>query len=337
MRAEVAALVAGEHLSEAASYDVFSAIVRGEVDEAELTTLLVELRRIGESPEEVAGAARGLRDHALAFERPPYRFADVVGTGGDQSGTINVSTAVAFIVAEAGLPVAKHGNRSVSSRCGAADLLERVGVRIDMSPLLARRCLDEVGVTFLFAPHYHPGIRHAMPARKALGTRSIFNLLGPLVSPARPPIMLVGVYDATRVRLVAEALRQLGCERALVVHGGGLDEIALHGLTVGCELLHGTLRDLELAPEDFGARAAPLSAIVGGSPEDNARLLRSILSGEGDEAHADAVAVNAAALLSLAGVVDGHRDGYAQAHAILRSGAAWSRLERFAVLSQEQP
>lgn len=334
MRADLASLLEGKDLSEDRAHALFTAIVGGDVRELELAALLVVLRMKGETAAEITGAARALRDAALTFERPTYAFADVVGTGGDNGNTINVSTAAAFVVAEAGLPVAKHGNRSVSSRCGAADLLERFGVRLDMSPRLARRCLDELGVTFLFAPHYHPGIRHAMSVRKALATRTVFNLLGPLVSPARPPIMLVGVYDPQRVRLVAESLSRLGCERALVVHGGGLDEIALHADTIACELSDFVVKERTLTAAQLGAPSFPLSAIVGGSPEQNEACLRAILGGRGEDAHVAAVAVNAAALLSLSQLVPSPADAYERACAILRSGAALHRLERFAAMSQ---
>jgi anthranilate phosphoribosyltransferase len=334
MHAELRRLLAGEPLASTDSEALFAALIRGELSDVEITALLVALKLKGETAEEIAGAARALRASALAFPRPAYRFADIVGTGGDGTNSINISTAASFVAAEAGLPMAKHGNRSVSSRCGAADLLEQYGVRLDMPPATARRCLDEVGVTFLFAPHYHPGIRHAMPVRKALATRTVFNLLGPLVNPACPPVMLVGVYDPALCPLVAATLALLGCERALVVHGLGLDEIALHGETVASELADGRVRERRFTPADFGVAALPLSAIAGGTPEDNARAIRAVLGGKGDAAHAAAVAVNAAALLEIAGLAASPAEGYELAQAVLASGRALQRLERFAELSR---
>jgi anthranilate phosphoribosyltransferase len=263
-----------------------------------------------------------------------------VGTGGDGANTINISTAATFVVAVAGLPVAKHGNRSVSSKCGAADLLERFGVKLDMSPATARQLLDDLRVTFLFAPHYHSGIKHAMTVRKALATRTMFNVLGPLINPARPPVMLVGVYDVSLCNIVAETLRLLGCERALVVNGLGLDEIATHGTTNAAELLNGDIVERRFTPAVFGVGEFPLSSIVGGTPEENETAIRSVLGGNSayrvmNEAHAAAISVNAAALLTLGGITENYRDGFALAREVLESGKALERLEKFAELSNE--
>lgn len=326
-------LMSGDTLERAESTRLFDAVIRGELTDVEITALLVALKMRGETAEEIAGAAQALREGAREFPRPDYAFADIVGTGGDGANTINISTAVTFVAAEAGLPVAKHGNRSVSSRCGAADLLECFGVKLDMSPLTARKMLDELSVTFLYAPHYHSGIKHAMPVRKALATRTMFNVLGPLINPARPPIMLVGVYDYTLCSIVAETLRLLGCERALVVNGLGLDEIAVHGETNTAELKDGEIVERRFRPADFGVREFPLSAIVGGSPEENEIAIRSVLAGEGDEAHASAISVNAGALLTLGGITSSFSDGFELAMSILRSGKAIARLEKLAAMS----
>jgi len=326
-------LMSGGHLEREESRRLFNAVICGEVSDIELAALLVALKMRGETAEEIAGAAQALREGARAFPRPDYAFADIVGTGGDGANTLNISTAVTFVAAEAGLPVAKHGNRAASSRCGAADLLERFGVKLDMAPVTARRLLDEVGVTFLFAPHYHQGIRHAMPVRKALATRTLFNVLGPLVNPSRPPIMLVGVYDNALCPLVAEALKLLGCKRALVVHGLGLDEIALHGETNAVELKEGEMKAQRFTPSDFGVRAFPLSSIVGGTPEENERAIRLVLGGEGDEAHTAAIAVNAGALLALGEKVDSFKQGFEWARSLLQSGKALERMEKMAKLS----
>jgi anthranilate phosphoribosyltransferase len=333
MEKELGKLMSGEKLEREESAALFEAVIRGELSDVEIAALLVALKMRGETAEEIAGAAQALRKGARVFPRPDYVFADIVGTGGDGANTINISSAVTFVASEAGLPVAKHGNRSVSSMCGAADLLERFGVKLDMSPDVARRMLDELGVTFLFAPHYHSGMKHAMPVRKALATRTMFNVLGPLINPARPPIMLVGVYDMSLCGIVAETLRLLGCERALVVNGLGLDEIAVHGATNASELKDGEIVERNFTPADFGVGEFPLSSIVGGLPEENEVAIRSVLCGRGDEAHAAAIAVNASALLTLAGLTGNYRDGFELAMSVLKSGKALERLERFARMS----
>ncbi|MDR2710367.1 MAG: anthranilate phosphoribosyltransferase [Burkholderiales bacterium] len=329
-------LLTGGRLDREESRTLFDAVIRGEAGDVEIAALLVAMKLRGETSEEIAGAAQALREGAREFPRPDYRFADIVGTGGDGSSTINISTAAAFVAAEAGLPVAKHGNRAASSRCGAADLLERFGVKLDMEPATARKLLDDIGVTFLFAPHYHKGIRHAMPVRKVLATRTMFNLLGPLVNPARPPIMLVGVYDYTLCTLVADTLKLLGCERALVVNGLGLDEIAVHGETNAAELrADGEITTHHFTTNDFGVRKFPLSSIVGGSPEENEEAIRSVLGGRGDEAHAAAISVNAGALLALGGQVDSFKHGFELSMSIIESGKALERLQTMARLSQQ--
>lgn len=337
MHVHLTKLLSGHSLDQKESHAIFDAVIRGELSEIEITALLVALKLNGEGPAEIAGAAQALRQGARMFPRPDYRFADIVGTGGDGAQTINISTAAAFVAAEAGLPVAKHGNRSTTGRCGAADLLECFGVRLDMSPATARHCLDETGISFLYAPHYHDGIRHAMPVRKSLAMRTVFNLLGPLANPARPPIMLVGVYEPAWCAVIAQTLDLLGCEQALVVHGLGLDEIALHGETTAARLENGRITPVRFMPADFGVQKFPLSAITGGEPEANARSIRAVLMGEGEPAHAAAVAVNAAALLMLAGIADTLVQGYELALSVLSGGRAFALLERFAEMSQQAP
>ena len=336
MEKAIQKLLSGERLERHESAAVFDAVIKGELTDVELAAALVALKMRGETAEEIAGAAQALREGARSFPRPDYAFADIVGTGGDGANTINISSAVAFVAAEAGLPVAKHGNRSVSSRCGAADLMERFGVRLDMPPATARALLDELGVTFLFAPHYHAGFKHAVPVRRALATRTIFNVLGPLINPARPPIMLVGVYDMALCGVVAETLRLLGCERALVVNGLGVDEISLHGETNAVELADGEIAERSFTPADFGVREFPLSSITGGGPEDNEAAIRSALDGRGDAAHAAVISVNAGALLALGGIASDYREGFDAAMSVLESGRALARLERFAAMSREE-
>lgn len=327
-------LVQDRCLSRDESHSVFSAVVRGELSDVELAALLIGLKCLGESPDVLAGAAQAMLQVAQAFPRPARPFADVVGTGGDGAHTINISTAVAFVTAAAGLPVAKHGNRAVSSKCGSADLLECFGMHLELSPQHARRCLDETGFGFLFAPAYHPGIRHAMPVRKQLATRTIFNILGPLLNPARPPIMLLGVYHPSLCHPVAETLSLLGCQRALVVHGSGLDEVAIHGPTIGIQLIDSEISEIEFAPHDFGAKTHSLASIQGGTTEENAKHVSAVLQGTGKEPHAAAVAVNSAAILFLSGVASSLADGYQRARDLMLSGVPWTLVERCIALSR---
>jgi anthranilate phosphoribosyltransferase len=314
---------------------IFTHLIGGGYTEIEVAALVAALKARGETPEEIAGAADALRGAARPFPRPAYRFADTCGTGGDGTGTVNISTAVAIVVAELGLPVAKHGNRSVSSQCGSADVLEELGVRLDAPPEVARRCLDEVGIAFLFAPVYHAGVRHAMPVRRALATRTIFNLLGPISNPSQPAVQLLGVYDPALCRPLALTLGLLGAEAALVVHGEGLDEIALHGVTAAALWLDGRLTELEFTPEEAGLRRWPLEALRGGGPATNAAFLKALLAGRGQPAHRDAVAVNVGALAWIAGLAGTLGDGAALALDAIASGRASERMRRWAELSHD--
>jgi anthranilate phosphoribosyltransferase len=312
---------------------IFGGLMNGGYSDVEISALVSALKARGETPEEIAGAAQALRRAALPFPRPGYRFADTCGTGGDGTGTVNVSTATAIVAAEMGIPVAKHGNRSVSSRCGSADLLEAVGVKLDPVPDIARRCLDEIGVCFLFAPQYHAGVRHAMPVRRTLGTRTIFNLLGPLANPSHPTLQLMGVYDPTLCVPLARTLGLLGCQAALVVHGEGLDEIALHGTTTAALWKDGRVSELEFTPEEAGLSRHPLEALRGGDPAENAEWLRALLAGRAAQAHREAVAMNAGALAWIAGMADTLADGVALAAEVLGAGRAAARLARWVELS----
>lgn len=333
MRTYLDSICRGVDLSHAQAGDVFGTLVAGDLDPVQISALLVALRAKGEQPEEIAGAAQALRDSAVSFPRPDYRFADSCGTGGDSAGTVNISTAVAVIAAEMGIPVAKHGNRSVSSSCGSADVLERLGVKIDAPVEVARRCLDEIGLCFLFAPAYHRGLAHAMPVRRALSIRTIMNVLGPLVNPARPAVQMVGVYDPALCVPLARTLGLLGCESALVVHGSGLDEVALHGPTRAALLSDGKVVELTIRPEHAGLDTLPLGQLVGGGPEHNAARLRSLLEGDGSDAHAAAVAINAGALAWVFGHVAEIREGADLALEVIASGRAAVRLEQLARLS----
>ncbi|HEX6377178.1 MAG TPA: anthranilate phosphoribosyltransferase [Allosphingosinicella sp.] len=322
-------LYAGASLAAAEAEALFAELVAGRLPEPAVAAMLIALRLKGETADELTGAARALRAADADFPRPDYLFADTCGTGGDGSASINVSTAVAFAAAAAGLPVAKHGNRSVTSRCGSADVLEQLGARLDVSAEVSRRALDETGICFLFAPVYHPGVRHAGPVRRMLKVRTIMNLLGPCVNPAEPDVQLLGVADPLLLEPVARTLAALGVARALVVHGSGLDEIALHGETQAVRVRAGALETLTIRPEDAGLERRPVQVLRGGGPEENAERLKALLMGYGLAAETEVVALNAGALLLTAGLAADLGDGVAMALQAINSGAAYRRLNLF--------
>lgn len=324
----------GIDISRRQSEVLFDEIIRGFLSDIEITALLVALRIKGETPDEIAGAATTLHKEALDFPRPEYLFADSAGTGGDRSMTFNISTAAAFVVAACGLPVAKHGNRSVSSRSGSADVLEALGARVTLDPKAARTCLDDIGFSFLYAPHYHQAVKFVSTVRRELKTRTVFNILGPLINPAHPPVQLVGVYSDILTKPVAETLKLLGTKSALVVHGSGLDEIALHGPSRGHLLQDSKISEIEITPEQLGLEACPLETLEGGSALDNARIIRNILSGTGGDAQTDVVAANAGVLLFLGAKANSFREGVRIAKSALVDGAAEDILERFIAFSQ---
>lgn len=322
-------LYAGQSLDEGDAEQLFRALVEGELTEPAIAAMLIALRLKGETEAELTGAARALRAADADFERPDYLFADTCGTGGDGSGSINVSTAAAFVAAAAGLPVAKHGNRSVTSRCGSADVLEQLGAKLDVSAETSRRALDETGVCFLLAPLYHPGLKHAGPVRRALKVRTIMNVLGPCVNPAEPQVQLLGVADSKLIAPVAKTLAALGVRRALVVHGSGLDEIALHGETQAVRLANGHLEAMTIAPEDAGLERRPVDALKGGGPEENAERLRMLLLGYAPAAEGEVVALNAGALLMTAGIAADLREGVDLSLQAIGSGEPYKRLRMF--------
>ncbi|AAS62220.1 anthranilate phosphoribosyltransferase [Yersinia pseudotuberculosis IP 31758] len=322
-------LFRAESMSQEESQQLFAAIVRGELEPSQLAAVLISMKVRGETPAEIAGAAQALLADAQHFPRPDYLFADIVGTGGDGTNSINISTASAFVAASCGVKVAKHGNRSVSSRSGSSDLLAAFGIRLDMSAEQSRLALDDLGVCFLFAPQYHTGFRHAMPVRQQLKTRTLFNVLGPLINPARPPLALIGVYSPELVLPIAQTLKVLGYQRAAVVHGGGMDEVAIHAPTQVAELNNGSIESYQLTPEDFGLNRYPLAALQGGMPEENRDILARLLQGKGETAHAAAVAANVALLLKLYGQ-ENLRHNAQQALEMIHSGQAFDRVTALA-------
>ena len=322
-------IYAQQSLSQQESHTLFDAIIKGEVEPILLSAVLTALKIKGETPAEIAGAASALVANANAFPSPDYDFGDIVGTGGDGANTINISTTAAFVAAACGIKVAKHGNRGVSSKSGSSDLLDKFGINLAMKPETARQALDDLGVCFLFAPEYHGGVRHAMPVRQTLKTRTIFNLLGPLINPARPNIELMGDYDQALVRPIAETMAAMGMKRAAVVHGSGLDEVAIHGETTVAEIINGEITEYTLTPADFGLDTHPLEAIKGGEPEENRAIITDILTGKGTDAQQGAVAVNVALLMRLFG----HEDLKAntqKAIDVMQAGSAFALVEQLA-------
>ena len=333
MHAELEQLYRGESLDQPTMQALIARVVAGEAEPLQLAALLVALKIKGETPFEIAGAASAIRAAATPFAKPAYPVADIVGTGGDGHHTLNISSTAMLVAAAAGVKVAKHGNRSVSSKSGSADLLEALGIKLDMSPQLARQALDELGCCFLFAPVYHSGFRHAGPVRAALKTRTLFNVLGPLVNPAHPEYMLLGVYSPALVEPIAEALALLGVKRALVVHGSGLDEIAIHAETQAVLVDNGELSAFTITPEALGLPRYPLSALVGGDAAHNAELTRAILAGHGQDAHVSAVAANAGALIFVAGLAESLSRGVSLALEVIASGKAAVLAQRLAEVS----
>jgi len=322
---------AGIHLSRQEAEAAMEEILSGRAGEDAIVALLSALRTKGEGIEELVGFARAMRRHATPIFsetwRPDELLVDTCGTGGDASGTFNISTTAAFVAAGAGVRVAKHGNRSISSKCGSADVLEALGISLEVTPMRVGAAIQEIGIGFLFAPALHTAMRHAMPARRRLG-RTAFNLLGPLTNPAGARAQIAGVFSADVVEKVASVLAELGVQRAFVVHGAGsLDEISLAGETKVGEVRGGLVRVYEVTPEDFGLRRAPISAISGGDAAHNAVLLRAILAGEPGPRR-DVVIANAAAALTAAGLTTDFLEGARRAAQSIDSGAALEKLDR---------
>ncbi|SFD25726.1 anthranilate phosphoribosyltransferase [Pseudoalteromonas denitrificans] len=328
-------LIAQNDLDLSQSKQLFSNVMQGKLSEIELTAALIALKIKGETASEIAGAAAAMRNHATPFNTSLEITADSCGTGGDGSNTINVSTTAAIVAAACGISMVKHGNKSVSSNSGSADLLIALGINVNMPVALAQECLIQTGFTFLFAPNYHTGVKHAMPVRTQLKTRTLFNILGPLANPAAPKVQLLGVYDPELCLPMAQTLKMLGTQRALVVHGSGTDEIALHGTTKVIELNNGEISDYTLAPCDFGLAEYPLEAIEGKGPEYNAKATLAILKGEGKPAHNAAIIANVAALLYLTNKADSFEQGAKIVADILASGQTINTLNNIIKVSNK--
>ncbi|MGF7454024.1 anthranilate phosphoribosyltransferase [Pasteurella bettyae] len=320
-------LYQSQPLSVGESEFLFNQIMQGQFSNEQISALLIALKIRGETPEEVQGAVNAALNNAQPFPRPNYPFADIVGTGGDGHHTINISTASAIVAASMGVKVAKHGNRSVSSKTGASDVLTALGVNINMPSEIARQALDETGICFIFAQQYHPGFRFVGAVRSALKTRTLFNILGPLINPARPSHQLLGVYSSELIPLYAQLALSLGQKHSFVVHGAGLDEVALHGSTQVAEIKEGKIEYYTLTPQDFGLPTQKIEDLCGGEPTENAHILTEILQGRGKPAHNNAIAANTALLLRLFGH-DNLKQNVQDVLNQLASGKAFATLQK---------
>jgi len=329
----IQALVSGRSLTMEEAAAVMEEIMQGEVTPAQLGAFVTALRIKGGTADEITGLASVMRAKALrvVIDEP---VLDVVGTGGDSSHTFNISTAAAFVAAGAGIKVAKHGNRAMSSRCGSADVLESLGVRIDLNAEQVQRCIQEVGIGFMFAPAFHPAMKYAAAPRREIGIRTVFNILGPLTNPAGAKAQVVGVADSQLVEKLALVLQSLGCQRALVVHGeDGLDEITITGKTQVFELKDDCITGYSISPEDFGLSRASSDSLKGGTIDENAALLRSVLAGTPGP-QLDVVLMNAAAALLAGDRVETLQRGVDSAREVLDGGLALAKLEQLMEFSQ---
>lgn len=320
-------VVDGADLAEVEMISVMEQIMEGTVGDAHMGAFLTALRMKGESVSEIVGAARVMRKKAESLNVASDNIVDTCGTGGDGGNTFNISTASAFVVAGAGLIVAKHGNRAVSSRSGSADVLKCLGVNIEADKMVVEKCLEQVGIGFLFAPLMHGAMKHAAGIRKELGFRTIFNLLGPLTNPAHAHAQVIGVFDRKWVVPIAQVLKDLGCRHAFVVHGDdGLDEITLMDKTSVCELSNGDIREYSISPEELGLERCSPDIVQGGSPEENAEIISSVLKGnEGPQT--DIVLLNASAAICAGGKAKSLQEGVEIARQSILSGAALQKLD----------
>jgi len=330
----ITALVSGRSLTADEAAQVMEEIMQGEATPAQFGAFVTALRLKGETVDEIVGLARTMRARAIPVNVDGL-VVDTCGTGGDGSHTFNISTTAAFVAAGAGLKVAKHGNRAMSSQCGSADVLEALGVKIDLNAEQVQQCLQEVGIGFMFAPAFHPAMKYAAAPRREIGIRTVFNILGPLTNPAGAKAQVLGVAEGSLVEKLAMALQHLGCHHALVVHGeDGLDEITVSGKTHVCELKGNHVENYTISPEDVGLSDAASDSLKGGSAKKNAEMLRNILAGASGPQR-DAVLMNAAAVILAGDEVKTLRQGVELAQRTIDSGAALNKLERLIELSQK--
>ncbi|HKX19471.1 MAG TPA: anthranilate phosphoribosyltransferase [bacterium] len=328
LRPAIAKIAAKETLTEAEAQAAMSTIMDGEATPAQIAAFITGLAMRGETVEEITGFARAIREHALPIAPRTDHLVDIVGTGGDRLNTFNISTTSAFVIAGAGGHVAKHGNRAVGSKSGAADVLEALGINLEAPPEIIQTCIDEVGFGFLFAPRFHPAFKYAMPPRREIGIRTVFNILGPLTNPARARRYLQGAPSPAHTELMGRVHAHLGADRAFVVHGlDGMDEITLSAPTQITEVADGAVRTYTIAPEQFGFKRAALEELRGGTPQENAAMAVAILDGSERGARRDIVVLNAGVALVAAGIATTIEDGIGRAQRSVESGQAYGRLE----------
>jgi len=335
IRDAIRTVVERQDLTEAEAHGALGTIMDGQATPAQIAAFITALRMKGERVEEIAGFARAMRERAQRIRPRVEDLVDVVGTGGDRVSTFNISTTTAFVVAGAGVYVAKHGNRAVSRKSGAADVLEALGVNIQVGPDVVTGCIEDIGIGFLFAPLYHAAMKHAVGPRREIGIRTVFNILGPLTNPAGARHLLVGTYDPNLTEVMAEVLSELGARRAMVVHGDGMDELTTLGPTKVSEVSNGTVRTYTLDPASLGVTSPDPAALAGGTPEENARITEAVLRGEDGPAR-DIILLNAAAALQVAGLVGDLRAGMALAERAVDTGAAYERLEGLRVRTRAE-
>jgi anthranilate phosphoribosyltransferase len=327
-------IVSGSDLTLTEAREVMREIMKGEATQAQIGAFLTALRMKGETADEIAGCALAMRESAIAVKPKRNQLVDTCGTGGDGKGTFNISTTVAFVAAGAGLAVAKHGNRSVSSHCGSANLLQTLGVNLELSPEQVARCIDEVGIGFLFAPKLHPAMKYALGPRQEIGLRTIFNILGPLSNPAGAKRQLLGVYNSNLTELMAEVLRALGAEHAFVVHGAdGLDELSVTGQNKISRLYDGDIETYYLNPENLGLPRAKLIDLAGGSVEDNAAITKALLVGANGPKR-DVILFNTAAVLIAGGKASSFSEGLGLAAEAIDNGSAQRKLHQLIEFSR---
>jgi anthranilate phosphoribosyltransferase len=335
LKAYIAKTIEGQGLTQEEAYQAMGLIMRGEATDAQIAGYLVALRVKGETVAEIAGSARAMRAAAATIQPDvPGPLLDTAGTGGDGAHSINISTTAAFVIAGAGYAVAKHGNRAASSKCGSADVLEALGVNLALSPEEVQACIEEIGIGFMFAPHFHPAMKHAIGPRRELGQRTIFNILGPLTNPANATHQLIGVFDPALTETMAQVLAELGVQGAMVVHGaGGLDEFTTSGANQVSVLRGGRVEAQTIEPAAWGLRAASLDDLRGGEPADNAAICRAILAGEDRSPRLDVILLNAAAAIA---AIDGDlQTALAQVRDALESGAALGKLDALIEISHK--
>ena len=335
MQEAIARLLDRRDLSREDSRAAMGSIMSGEATPAQIGGFLVALRLKGETPDEIAGFAEAIREHVLPVRPTRDDLVDTAGTGGDGAQTINISTAAALVAAAAGAAVAKHGNRAVSSASGSADVLEALGFSLELPAERIARSIDELGFGFLYAPTHHPGFRHAAAVRRELATRTVFNVLGPLTNPAGARAQIVGVYSPELVRTIAEVLARLGSRRAFVVHGaGGIDELSPAGPNLVCEVTEGSVREREVDPQELGLPRCSPDELRGGSPEQNAAVIRAVFAGADRSGRRSAILLNAAGAIAAGDHAEDLREGLALATEALDSGAAADRLEELIAFSR---